>query len=180
MRVDEVPLRAQPVNRGRTAVWGTRMTDTPAAAPNGANRTLAMVNYALLFASVFFAGVPGLIAVVLAYAQRDQADAHFRSHFDFQIRIFWVALALAVVAGVCGVAGVAMAVCEALQYGATSWDAWEGFDPDFSEIAVSAGLVITLVASVALWILSALWLLGTSAFGFIRLASDRRIGQQAA
>lgn len=180
MRVDEVTLQAQPVNRGRTAVWGTHMTDTPATPPRSADHTTAMVNYALLFASVFFAGVPALIAVVLAYAQRDRADAFLRSHFDFQIRIFWIALAVAVVACVCGIAGVVMAICEALQYGVTGWDAWEGFDPDFSEITVSAGLIITLVASVALWVLSALWLLATSAFGFIRLASDRRIGQQAA
>lgn len=156
------------------------MTETPAAPPRNPDQTLAMVNYALLFASVFFAGVPGLIAVVLAYAQRDQASATIRSHYNFQIRIFWIAFALAVVAGVLGLAGIAMAVCEALQYGATGWDAWEGFDPDFSEITVSAGLVITLVASVALWVLSAIWLLAAPAFGFIRLASERSIGQQAA
>jgi uncharacterized membrane protein len=156
------------------------MTDTPAAQPRSADRTLAMVNYALLFSSVFLAGVPGLIAAVLAYAQRDQADADIRSHFDFQIRIFWIALAIALVAGALGLAAVVMAVGEALQYGVNGWDAWEGFDPHLSEITVSAGLIFTIVGSVALWVLSALWLLAAPAFGFIRLASERRIGQQAA
>jgi uncharacterized membrane protein len=73
------------------------MTETPAVQTTGLDRNLALVNYGLLFASVFFAGVPALIAVVLAYTQRDQAANAIRSHYNFQIRIFWIAFALTLV-----------------------------------------------------------------------------------
>ena len=36
-------------------------------------RNLAFINYALLFSAVFFAGVPALIAAIIAYSQRDEA-----------------------------------------------------------------------------------------------------------
>ena len=35
---------------------------------------LAMIAYGLLFASIFFAGAPALIAVVIAYSQRQEAS----------------------------------------------------------------------------------------------------------
>ena len=50
-------------------------------------RNLAFINYALLFAAIFFAGVPALIAAIIADSQKDEAPPPIRSHVDSQIRI---------------------------------------------------------------------------------------------
>jgi uncharacterized membrane protein len=48
---------------------------------DAADRTLAAVNYALLFAAVFCVGVPALVAAVLAYARRPSAAPAVCAHF---------------------------------------------------------------------------------------------------
>jgi uncharacterized membrane protein len=157
------------------------MTETPAVQTHGLDRNLALVNYGLLFASVFFAGVPALIAVVIAYAQRDQAANPIRSHYNFQIRIFWIAFAVTLIGAACLVAAMVMGVGELIAFGVGGgWDAWDGLSFDFSDVTLNAGLVVALVGAVLLLTLSAIWLLAAPAFGFIRLASERRIGEQAA
>ncbi len=48
----------------------------------------------------FLLGWPSLVAVVLNYAKRGQARGTWlESHFDWQIRTFWLALAWAVLVG---------------------------------------------------------------------------------
>jgi uncharacterized membrane protein len=49
----------------------------------------AKINYFLMLASVFF-GVTALIAVIVAYVYRQECPAWLKSHFDFQIRTFWI------------------------------------------------------------------------------------------
>ena len=63
----------------------------PAAATSNDDRILATLLYALLFLTPFFLGFPALLAVVAAYVRRPHADALARTHYDFQIRIFWIA-----------------------------------------------------------------------------------------
>ena len=58
------------------------------------DRNLALVAYGLLFFAVFFAGAPALVAVAIAYARRQHGDPAVRSHFRFQIFVFWVGFAL--------------------------------------------------------------------------------------
>jgi hypothetical protein len=78
-------------------------------------------------------------------------------------------------------AAIVMGVGELVAFSAGGgWDAWDAIGFDFSEVALNAGLVAALVAAVVLLTLSAIWLLAAPAFGFIRLASERRIGEQAA
>lgn len=144
-------------------------------------RNLALVGYGLLFAAIFFAGVPALIAVIIAYSQRDAVPADIRSHHDFQIRIFWVGFALSTLAGVCFLGA-------ALTVGAELWqvsqvNGWDGFrtvNIDLSEISIDGTLVWLLVATGMLVFLSIIWLVAAPAVGFIRLASARGIGHSAA
>ena len=81
-------------------------TDNRGAERADTAENLAMIAYGLLFASIFFAGAPALIAVVIAYSQRREAPTRIRSHFDFQIKVFWAAFALTLAAASCGLAGV--------------------------------------------------------------------------
>ncbi len=53
----------------------------------------------LLFFAGFVVAPAALVAVVLAYVNRDDAPALARSHYDFQIATFWKGLIL-MVAGV--------------------------------------------------------------------------------
>jgi len=143
-------------------------------------RNLALVNYGLLFAAVFFAGVPALIAVIIAYAQRDEALPTLRSHYDFQVRIFWVAFALTLAAGVCFLAAIVNGVAELLEF--TRANGWESFDTiqiDLSRLSIDGTIVGLVVASLVLTFLGAIWLVAAPAFGFIRLASERGIGHHA-
>jgi uncharacterized membrane protein len=61
----------------------------PALAP-------AKINYFLLIVSLF-AGVTAVIAIVIAYVYRSDCPEWLKSHFDFQIRTFWIGLLYLVV-----------------------------------------------------------------------------------
>lgn len=158
-----MPPAAHPVNdaHGRNAT----LTDT-ALHRWYADRTLALVGYGLLFSSIFFAGLTGLVAVILAYALRDNAKLETRRHFDGQIRIFWVAVILSLLATALGVGGVV-----ALVGGGVSWSLDRGLMPDHLDVAPGFWLFALLGGSVVTWAIAALWLLCASAIGFIRLAT---------
>jgi uncharacterized membrane protein len=51
----------------------------------------ALFGYILLLASLIFM-VTGVIAVVIAYIYRDEAPAWLQSHYQLQIRTFWISL----------------------------------------------------------------------------------------
>lgn len=145
---------------------------------------LAMVNYGLLFASIFFAGLPGLVAVVIAYSQRDDTPSAVRSHMNFQIRIFWVAFGLSLAAGVCVLAAAIIILRDLVNV--TAIDRLEAFlgagalTVDLSRLSIDGAVVGLLVGFVLFSILAATWLVAAPAFGFIRLASQRAIGHSAA
>lgn len=61
--------------------------------------TIAMIVYALYFASYIVTGLPALIGVIVAHIQVDTADPLLQSHYRFQIRTFWIGL-LYLVAGI--------------------------------------------------------------------------------
>ena len=73
------------------------MSDQPAADPQASprdqsgDRLLAIINYVLCFLALSN-GVTLLIAAVLAYVRRDQAEPWLKSHFNFQIATFWYGL----------------------------------------------------------------------------------------
>jgi uncharacterized membrane protein len=148
----------------------------PEASYDRENRGVAMLNYGLLFTSIFFAGIPALIAVALAYARKSKTGPGLKKHFRFQIRIFWIAFFIALLAGACGLAGIVMAVVELAQ-GAGVWP-WDGVD--LRTMRVGGDIVFMLVAALILSLIDAAWLMASSAFGFIRLASDPGLSKAAA
>ncbi len=147
------------------------------------DRTLALVNYGLLFASIFFAGIPGLVAVIIAYAQQDEAPERIRSHLRFQIRIFWVAFGLSLLASATALTAALLAAMDFLQVGVDK--TWTSFSVDLARLVVLSDLehlrvatpvVGLIVATVLVSFVALLWLIAAPAVGFIRLATDRSIG----
>jgi uncharacterized membrane protein len=163
------------------------MTEPRAGAPSpwGADRidrTLALINYALLFASIFFAGIPGLVAVIIAYAQRPEAPARVKSHLNFQIRIFWVAFGLTIVASGAGLAAFLMTLLNMVSDGPDQ--TWSGVTLDAAHMFASADfwnshptpIVALTVTALLVSFATLVWLAAAPAVGFIRLVTDRSIG----
>ena len=69
----------------------------------GFDRGVALTAYGLLFISPFMLGAPALAGFAMAFTHKDDAHSLMRSHYRFQIRIFWTTV-------VCLVIGVALAV----------------------------------------------------------------------
>ena len=143
-------------------------------------RNLAMINYALLFAAIFFAGVPALIAVIIAYVQRAEVPPQIRRHHDFQIRIFWVAFALTLGAGLAFLTALVGSLSELITIShVRGWDQSHGVTIDMSRLTVDGRIIGLLIVGAVLSILTGLWLVAAPAIGFIRLASERAIGDSA-
>jgi len=51
--------------------------------------TLAIIVY-VLYCVGYFTGISALIGVVIAHVKVDEADPMLRSHYQFQIRTFWI------------------------------------------------------------------------------------------
>ncbi|MFN3572497.1 MAG: hypothetical protein ACK4TR_03140 [Phenylobacterium sp.] len=149
-----------------------------AARARETSRNLALLNYALLFAAFFFAGVPALVAAVIAYTQRDSAPEPDRSHFTFQIRAFWVAFVLALIAGFAGLAAVIHILVSLYDLASTlGWDGFDGMEVVVGQVAIDATLLALVVSAILLTFLSGLWLIAASILGAIKLASDQGIGK---
>jgi len=71
----------------------------PPAQPIVSGKYLALTVYILYLAS-FFVGITGVIGLVIAYVNIDGADPLLRSHYQFQIRTFWIGLLYLVVGAV--------------------------------------------------------------------------------
>jgi uncharacterized membrane protein len=130
------------------------------------DRNLGLLAYGLLFFAIFFAGVPALIAVAIAYSRSRDTGCTVRSHHRFQIYIFWVGFALTALAALSGLAAVLSILLQVVS-GALRPIQFTGAVAAFS------------VATVALGVLTGLWLLVTSSYGFIQLATHRPIRQTA-
>lgn len=55
------------------------------------DNNLAIGVYLLYVAGYFFA-IPALIGIIIAHVKADETDPVLRSHFQFQIRTFWIGL----------------------------------------------------------------------------------------
>jgi Predicted membrane protein len=142
-----------------------------------AARNLAFINYALLFAAVLFAGVPAIAAAVIAYAQRDEAPPRLASHFAFQIRVFWIAFAMAMAAAATFLG--AMVKIAAAMFEVTRIEGWNSPDVvrvDLTQVTLDAPLVILLGLTALFAAVGGLWLVLAPALGAMRLASGRPMG----
>jgi uncharacterized membrane protein len=147
------------------------------ARPSEGQMNFAMLGYALLFASIFFAGLPALIAVVIAYSHRDEAPKALRRHFNAQIRIFWVAFSLTLGAAACALAGMIAGLGEIIDVASVSgFDRFGALRVQLSDVTIDATVIALLAAAIVLGFLSSLWLLAASSVGFVRLASEPAIG----
>ncbi len=71
---------------------------SPSPQPMVSDKQLALVVYILYFVS-YVVGITAVIGVVIAHVEIERADPLLRSHYQFQIRTFWIGL-LYLVAGV--------------------------------------------------------------------------------
>ncbi|MAK45322.1 MULTISPECIES: membrane protein [Spongiibacter] len=62
---------------------------TQAAMPSSSAENMAKVVYVLYLVSLVF-GITAIVAVVIAYINRDDCAPWLRSHYQFQIRTFWI------------------------------------------------------------------------------------------
>jgi uncharacterized membrane protein len=142
----------------------------------GFDHIVCLAGYGLLFASVFMLGVPALAALALAYVHKGDSHLLVRSHFRFQLRIFWTAvlfLALALGALLVGTGlGVGWLVNLTQSNPALSGMVASASNSPWTGPA--AGLL--MIAAVVLTILAAVWTLGASVLGFLRLIANRPIG----
>ena len=55
------------------------------------DRVIGIINYVLLILGNV-TGITSIIAIILAYARREDATHWMTSHYTYQIRTFWIAL----------------------------------------------------------------------------------------
>lgn len=70
-----------------------RPMETDSPRDESGDRILAVVNYVLCLLAIAN-GLTLLIAAILAYVRKDQAQPWIQSHFRYQIATFWYGLAI--------------------------------------------------------------------------------------
>lgn len=161
----------------------TAVTPTTTTEPGrgDVDSNLALLGYALLFFSIFFAGMPGLVAAIIAYAQRHAVNPAIKSHYNFQIRIFWVGVVLSLITAVCAVAAAMISVGHFFEMGVQGgWDAWDGISFSTSRIHLDPAVVTLLSITAFAALATVLWLLIAPLIGFIRLATQHSMSDRAA
>ena len=142
------------------------------------DRNIALLAYGLLFFAIFFAGAPALIAVAIAYARRREVDPFVASHHRFQIFIFWIGFALTLLAALSGLAALLSIVGDLVHVAMQArWDGWNVIH--MANLHLGRPFFAFVTAAAGLGVMTGLWLLVTSAYGFIRLASHHSIRQTA-
>ena len=156
----------------------TAAETTPGLRPDEADRNIALLAYGLLFFAIFFAGAPALIAVAIAYARKRAADPIVASHHRFQIYIFWIGFGLTVLMLLLGLAAT-LSILGDLVGGVVhvGRETWEGVQ--IADLHVGRTFFTLIAGAIVLGVVTSLWLLVASAYGFVRLASRRSIRHTA-
>ena len=58
--------------------------------------SMALIVYILYFAG-YFVGITAIVGVIIAHVQKGTGDALLDSHYDFQIRTFWITVLYVIV-----------------------------------------------------------------------------------
>ena len=145
---------------------------------SGADHSVVLIGYGLLFASVFTLGATGVAAVLLAYAARGQVAPELGKHLTGQIRTFWIALLLGVAGLVACLVGAGIFVSDVFSH--------HGEWPSQPVLETAAELVkiyrynlmspVLIGSGIVVMLLSALISLLTPAIGFLRLATTEHQG----
>jgi len=64
---------------------------TPSAGPLSDERQMALIVYIAYLAAYAFP-ILGIVGLILAYVSRETAPDWLKSHYDFQIRTFWIGM----------------------------------------------------------------------------------------
>ena len=64
--------------------------------PIVSNTSMALIVYILYFVA-YFVGITAIVGVIMAHVQKGSGDAVLESHYDFQIRTFWIGILYLVV-----------------------------------------------------------------------------------
>ena len=64
--------------------------------PLVSNSSMALIVYILYFAG-YFVLITFFVGVIIAHVQKGSGDAMLESHYDFQIRTFWIGLLYGIV-----------------------------------------------------------------------------------
>lgn len=152
------------------------------------DRNLAMFGYLCLFLTVFFAGVPAVIAAIIAYARKADADPIGASHYRFQIRTFWWSFGLTLLSVSAGIAAVVQGIWRLVGSN------WGSPNPKPVLIAVqNAGVTggsaadtlaavswspwVLLAACILLFSVAVLWTWVASIWGATRLGLGKPVGR---
>lgn len=65
----------------------------------------------VLYLVAAFTGVPYLVGLILAYVSRGEADDVAATHYQYQIRTFWLGLLYAIIGGLTMAIGVGFLIC---------------------------------------------------------------------
>ena len=143
----------------------------------GFDHVVALAGYVLLFISVFMFGVPALATMALAYAHKNDSHLLVRSHYRFQLRIFWTAILFALLAIGSAITAGGMAITTLVDF-ARAHLPGVGAAMDQAHVGAWSGQIsgLLLVAAVTLGVLAVVWTLVASLFGFLRLVGNRPIG----
>jgi uncharacterized membrane protein len=77
------------------------------------NTSIANIIY-VLYLLALVNGVTAVIGVVMAYVYRDGAPEWLRTHYEFQIRTFWMGLLIGIVGGILSLVLIGLVVLLAL------------------------------------------------------------------
>lgn len=64
-----------------------------------ANTSIATIIY-ILYLLALVSGITGVVGLVMAYMYKDDAPEWLRTHYELQIRTFWIGLLYLVIAGI--------------------------------------------------------------------------------
>lgn len=74
-------------------------------------RKLVIIIYALYGSAFFLGGIPAIVAIIINYIKRkDIKDPMLASHFTWQIRTFWIGLALGILGALTTFIGIGFIV----------------------------------------------------------------------
>lgn len=144
------------------------------------DKGIALLSYGLLFISPFGVGLPAMASLALAFAHRMDSHPVTRSHYRYQGRVFWTAVALLVIGVGLVVVGGGVEMTSVLGFvqehltgvALPSWAVGAYADQgerSSGDLMLTIGVIAVLVA-VAWVMLAALW-------GAFKLVLGRPMGQ---